>query len=584
MRRGFAIWIALAIGVLTGWTWETTGDCDPGWEWSRRYAGCVQTSCSSVAHAHYGYDGTCVCSSAGSVAEKATDPTKACRRAATHTSCPRCVYACVASTQTCPGDPPKADAKKACEDKCTEYHSPGVQAKLVAGRCECVCKKGYAPDETLTCRKVECSRQCNDELGALGEAKGTHPDCDCACKDGFERAGDKCLPKLDPSVPTSPDEPDTPTPRPPPALTCPPGASPDPSGEACECGPGFLPEPKDGKCEKPVGCGDATCDPDRQETCVSCPDDCGCAEGEFCSGPEDDRSKATCKLHRATLVAFGCGRGSGTAGVSVTRGKERLAPVSGLILTDGDRVRLSNFSPGACKDAFVTLDWNGTLGRVVLGEDLWYEFEIKGGSWWSGWPVSRDNVSELGSGILTFIAQEGIGIKLAAKFGALLSGVASFLASPDSAGGASRHVWIKSYVVIHQRSDGSMRVYTKEGAPDVQFGDGPLVGVAPGMAVDFAADGTISPPMKFDPAELAALGEEAVPWCGEGQHREIARCVDDTPSTPEIATSEDGEDDAKRGPSRLPSVIGWFAIGLVALSALGLLLSIVRRRRADDRR
>ena len=575
VRRALPIWIALVIGVLTGWTWETVGDCDTGWEWSRKFVGCIQSNCSSVQHAHYGYDGTCVCSSSGSIAEKSTDPTKACKRAATHASCPRCVYACVEPTEACPGEKPKPDPKQACEDKCTEYHSPGVQAKLIGGKCNCVCKKGYAPDETLTCRKVECSEQCKDELGSLGQAKGTHPDCNCACQDGFERAGDKCLPRLDPSAPPPDDPPDLPTPREPPTLTCPPGASPDPSGNKCECGPGFLPEPKEGKCVKPAGCGDATCDSDGEETCVTCPEDCGCADDEFCTGPEDDLSKAQCRKHRATVVAWGCGEGTGVVGLRIKRDGERIAPRAGLILTDGDQIRLSNDNLGTCKDAFVTLDWGGTLGRVILGEGYWYDFEIKGGAWKSGWPVGHRDAREVGSAIVSFVRDHAYGAALTFIFGEMLGGA---MAASSPGGVANRHVWINSYVVIHQRTDGSVRVYTKEGAPEVSLGEGPRVAVAAGMAVDFEADGTIAAPTKYDPAELDALGEDAVPWCGAGQHREGARCVDDAPAADGPAAIEPTTSEAKRGRSRLPAVIGWIAVGLIGISGLGLLLTIARRR------
>ncbi len=79
--------------------------CRAGYEWNRRFAGCVQTDCNDVEHAHYAYGGECVCGSSGSIAERSTDPNQECSHGSNHSSCPGCVYACVVPGRACPGAP-----------------------------------------------------------------------------------------------------------------------------------------------------------------------------------------------------------------------------------------------------------------------------------------------------------------------------------------------------------------------------------------------------------------------------------------------------------------------------------------------
>lgn len=85
-----------------------TTDCSPGYEYSRRFAACIQSDCDEIEHAHYSYVGYCVCGSSGSMNENPADPNKECARPSDYPSCPRCVYACVHLDEACPGEEPDA--------------------------------------------------------------------------------------------------------------------------------------------------------------------------------------------------------------------------------------------------------------------------------------------------------------------------------------------------------------------------------------------------------------------------------------------------------------------------------------------
>lgn len=79
-------------------------DCKPGYKFNRNSGvGCQQENCYDVPSAHYSYEGYCICGSSGSINEKPTDPNKACRYDNSNTSCPGCVYACVHTNESCPG-------------------------------------------------------------------------------------------------------------------------------------------------------------------------------------------------------------------------------------------------------------------------------------------------------------------------------------------------------------------------------------------------------------------------------------------------------------------------------------------------
>ncbi|MCB9636886.1 MAG: hypothetical protein H6721_32665 [Sandaracinus sp.] len=87
--------------------------CRAGFQWNRRFGGCVQVDCSSVTHAHYAHGGECVCGSSGSVNERATDPNQECSTPRDDTTCSGCVYACVRNGQSCPAPPRQTPSTRA---------------------------------------------------------------------------------------------------------------------------------------------------------------------------------------------------------------------------------------------------------------------------------------------------------------------------------------------------------------------------------------------------------------------------------------------------------------------------------------
>lgn len=98
-------WILVAALLAVATPAAAQQSCRPGYSWSRRVVACVQTNCGDVQHAHYSYGGGCICGSAGSIAERPTDPNQACRLPSNHAGCPNCIYACVRPGRACPAAP-----------------------------------------------------------------------------------------------------------------------------------------------------------------------------------------------------------------------------------------------------------------------------------------------------------------------------------------------------------------------------------------------------------------------------------------------------------------------------------------------
>lgn len=81
-------------------------ECDPGYEWSPQSGvGCIQANCNDITHAHWSYEGYCVCGSSGSMFEDPSDPNKECAYGPDKESCAGCVYACVHLDEECPQEP-----------------------------------------------------------------------------------------------------------------------------------------------------------------------------------------------------------------------------------------------------------------------------------------------------------------------------------------------------------------------------------------------------------------------------------------------------------------------------------------------
>lgn len=86
-----------------------------------------------------------------------------------------------------------------CNSFCREYHGtsrihgPEAEGKVENGVCNCHCKSGYEPDETLTCVKVKsktksCDETCKDQRGPHTDGQGNPPNCICSCKKGYEQS------------------------------------------------------------------------------------------------------------------------------------------------------------------------------------------------------------------------------------------------------------------------------------------------------------------------------------------------------------------------------------------------------------
>lgn len=81
-------------------------DCPPGYEFCRTCGvQCRQKNCNDVTHAHWDYEGHCVCGSSGSIEENPKDPNQECSYGPDNKSCPSCVYACVGLKDKCPEKP-----------------------------------------------------------------------------------------------------------------------------------------------------------------------------------------------------------------------------------------------------------------------------------------------------------------------------------------------------------------------------------------------------------------------------------------------------------------------------------------------
>lgn len=509
------------------------GDCPNGYEWSRRKAWCVQSSCSKVTHAHLAHGGECVCSTAGGKAQKQTDPIDACRHPPSYAPCPKCVYACVVPGTPCPtaGGKPKPKPK---------------------------------PEPSETGRP------------------GAKPPSGSAC----------------------PDQ----------------NATRDNDGN-CWCGNGFDPTPVDGKCisnaappPAPPRCGDGVCNwrrsrGDDQEDCSTCSQDCFCQPDEFCVPPAGAVTTHRCVERKAELLEWGCRHGTGTPTVTVTRNGEALALAPGMALMFGDRLRIRHPGGNVCKDPYMSLDWGGAIGRVVLGPATFeQEVKIQRDAIETGWP--RDRSGDAQSATWWVVRQVGeppdprsavtvrprsipqlmtdhgsrwafsldsyrqiTGARLARRAGALaragIAPVVDFLMSPATMAGPDvTHVWVKSTIMIEQHRDGTLSVMTLQGAPEVAYNGATPQTVAAGTGLRVDGDGTLTALASIDVAAVAARADGPV-FCEPGTHRSSDGCVPD-----DEARSAKGRPGTG---SRLVDLVGWVGIGLAGVSGLLLLVALVRR-------
>lgn len=108
---------------------DETSRCPKGYEFRPQSGvGCVQIDCGSIPDAHYGYTGNCVCGSSGSIHEDPTDPNKACYMPETFEYCPRCVYACIGTDETCPHDD---DKQESTEDRNDDQSDPDAHVLVI---------------------------------------------------------------------------------------------------------------------------------------------------------------------------------------------------------------------------------------------------------------------------------------------------------------------------------------------------------------------------------------------------------------------------------------------------------------------
>jgi hypothetical protein len=87
---------------------EDAKECPNGYVYKPHYGvDCVQIDCEkgSIANAHLGSTGHCVCGSSGSMFENPEDPNKECAYDSSYKTCPSCVYSCVHFEEDCPAKP-----------------------------------------------------------------------------------------------------------------------------------------------------------------------------------------------------------------------------------------------------------------------------------------------------------------------------------------------------------------------------------------------------------------------------------------------------------------------------------------------
>ncbi|MCK4623342.1 MAG: hypothetical protein KAT62_14155 [Desulfuromonadales bacterium] len=174
-------------------------NCPLGYHYDRKSANCIQSDCFDIPHAHYTPGGQCVCGSSGSMMENPSDPNKECILPK-NPSCQGCVYACVGLNDLCPHEKTKvvpqsqAGSKLDCARKCREQ-GPNFIAKEYNGRCDCICADGYELDpKRYECvmKAADCDRACKEYHGTSKihgpEAKGRviNGVCQCFCRPGYK--------------------------------------------------------------------------------------------------------------------------------------------------------------------------------------------------------------------------------------------------------------------------------------------------------------------------------------------------------------------------------------------------------------
>ncbi len=184
--------ILLFFVLLLGVANASAVECPPCFKWVRMSGvGCVQENCMEIENAKLSYTSTCIC----------IDGYKGCYEPVDYTGfdkskcgpfCPASkLIACVKPGDPCPGE--MVTKEEECDKYCREYHGtdklrgPEAYGKIVDGICNCYCKEGYKPDETLTCVKVKCPPH-STNVAELGSAcpKDMILNHHCCCDKGYK--------------------------------------------------------------------------------------------------------------------------------------------------------------------------------------------------------------------------------------------------------------------------------------------------------------------------------------------------------------------------------------------------------------
>lgn len=148
-------------------------DCKPGYgRTPKSNNDCVQKNCETIKGAHYGYDQSCVCGSAGSKYENPADPNEACRRSINYKDCPGCIFACIHKNEKCPVTKETEENKKASpitpESKNSNASSLKVKPILTT-----------KPRIKRTCTQYCSTLREGGLYDEVLEASGDYPLCKC---------------------------------------------------------------------------------------------------------------------------------------------------------------------------------------------------------------------------------------------------------------------------------------------------------------------------------------------------------------------------------------------------------------------
>lgn len=387
--------------------------------------------------------------------------------------------------------------KATCDNYCKSYHggdkSHGDSAygTVMGTDCDCHCKPGYVPDNTLTCVKDNsCSDLCLKQMGAGAIATGIYPNCNCDCKVGYTKVynNDKEWKLVCKKV------------------VCPANATFDKNKGECVCNEGFNPTPLDGVCIKKFsGCNPDHCDlhPPQGviiEDCELCPKNCGCASDEICSVNHPDKTieNRGCIKVAAQLVEIGCSDGSELPTVKLTRNGEQNESDAnlGVRLAEGDQLTIGSLGNKNCTRPFITLQWGNTRGRLMLGNLQLYTLTVKNGAVESGWP-------EITKGEVAWSAWEIISTVLIESSPLHVAQMLLFTSAGAAGERDAVKVYVESHLIINQtfnQDSSNITVYTISGSPDLEYKSDNLT-VYKGMKVTVDANG-IGTPSNFTASDV----------------------------------------------------------------------------------